>query len=126
MPCSDWGTEGAVNLRKRRMHVLQQHLELVPEDVRARILLATTYASLRDESGAIEHLRIALALRPKDSNILYNAACVYGLFEKKSEALAMLKRARDAGYSNWDWISRDPDLACLHGDPEFERLCSQA
>ena len=119
-------TKAALDLRKRRMHVLQQHLELVPEDVRARILLATTYASLRDESGAIEHLRIALALRPKDSNILYNAACVYGLFEKKNEALAMLKKAREAGYANLDWVSRDPDLACLHGDPEFERLCGPA
>lgn len=94
--------------------------------MRARILLATTYASLRDEGGAIEHLRIALALRPKDSIILYNAACIYALFEKKNEALAMLKRAREVGYANLDWLSRDPDLACLHGDPEFERLCGPA
>ena len=31
----------------------------------------------------------------------------------------MLKRAIEAGYSNVDWATRDPDFACLHGDPEF-------
>ena len=26
------------------------------------------------------------------------------------------------GYVNLDWAARDPDLACLHDDPEFQRL----
>ena len=36
-----------------------------------------------------------------------------------AEALEMLKRAIEAGYGNVDWATRDPDSACLHGDPEF-------
>jgi len=30
--------------------------------------------------------------------------------------------ATRAGYANPDWIRRDPDLVCLHGEPEFEKL----
>jgi len=29
---------------------------------------------------------------------------------------------REAGFRDVDWTRRDPDLAPLHGDPEFEKL----
>ena len=90
--------------------------------MRARILLATTHASFGDEPAATRELQIAVALRPNDSNILYNAACVYGLFQKKQEALDLLRKAVQVGYHNFDWLARDPDLACLHGHPEFQAL----
>jgi non-specific serine/threonine protein kinase len=68
---------------------------------------------------------MAVALRPNDSSVLYNAACTYGALNRKSEALSMLVRAKKAGYSNLDWIRRDPDLALLHGDSEFESMFPQ-
>jgi Flp pilus assembly protein TadD len=102
--------------------VLQRQLELVPEDVRARIFLANLYARRKTDDLAVRELEMAVTMRPKDSNILYNAACTYGIMEKKSNALTLLKRAREAGYSNLVWALRDPDLACLHDDPEFRHL----
>ena len=33
-----------------------------------------------------------------------------------------LKKAWEGGNRNSDWARQDPDLAMLHGDPEFERL----
>jgi len=44
------------------------------------------------------------------------------VMKKKAEAVEMLRRSKAAGYTNPDWIRRDPDLLCLHGEPEFERL----
>jgi len=41
---------------------------------------------------------------------------------KKAEALAALRRAKEAGYSNDDWARQDPDLLCLHDNPEFIAL----
>jgi hypothetical protein len=41
---------------------------------------------------------------------------------RREDALEALVRAKDAGYSNLDWIRRDPDLEILHGHPEFERM----
>ena len=53
---------------------------------------------------------------------LYNAACAFCTLKKKPEALDALRKARDTGFRDSDWAQRDPDLALLHGDPEFERL----
>jgi len=62
-------------------------------------------------------------MRPNDPNTLYNAAWTYGLLTMKAESLAMLKRATETGFSDIEWVSREPDFACLHGgEPEFERL----
>lgn len=113
----------ARRLREREVKVLQQQLELVPEDVRARILLSADLASLgNNEEDAIRHLEMAVALRPNESGVLYNAACTYGLLQRKTEALEMLKRAKDNGYANLDWARKDPDLACLRDTPEFQAL----
>ena len=114
--------EGARRLRKQLVRVLEQQLELVPEDVRARILLAANYAFFGRQEEAGRELQTAVTLRPNDANILYNAACTYGIMEKKAEALALLGRARAAGFLNVDWAARDPDLACLRDDPEFQSL----
>src|ERR1700675_3131632 len=71
-------------VRKRMTVILRQQLELVPEDVRARILLATQLAnSSQDAEESIRHLQPAIALRPGDANTLYNAACTYGVLKKK-------------------------------------------
>jgi tetratricopeptide (TPR) repeat protein len=94
----------------------------VPEDMRARILLACDYADLDRPQDANRELQKAVALRPNDGNTLYNAACVYGILKRREEALDMLRRAKEAGYSNMDWASRDPDLAFIHDDPEFHRI----
>jgi serine/threonine protein kinase len=111
------------DVRARMIKVLRQQLELVPEDVRARILLATQLAYVKDDAEeSIRHLQTAVALRPGDANTLYNAACTYGVLGKKAESLETLKKAFAAGYGNPDWAARDSDLDCLHDDPEFQKL----
>ncbi len=119
-------TEAARELRQLQLRALEQQLELVPEDVRASILLASNYAFFGRETEAVRELEKAVALRPNDSNTIYNAACTYGILKKKAEALSLLKRAKEIGYANMDWAARDPDLACLHDDPEFQALIGQA
>ena len=111
--------EDAERLRQREIGVLEQQLRDVPEDVRARVLLAADYAVTGRVADAERELQKAVDLRPHDSNILYNAACTYGVMGKKPEAIDMLRRAKVAGYQNLEWTRRDPDLACLHGEPEL-------
>jgi hypothetical protein len=65
---------------------------------------------------------LAISLRPNEAIVLYNAACVFCQLGKKAEALAAVQKAWDAGFRDPDWARRDPDLALLHGEPEFERL----
>jgi serine/threonine protein kinase/Flp pilus assembly protein TadD len=116
-------TKEAEHVQERFIKSLRQQLELVPEDVRARILLATQLANSKDDAEeAIRHLQTAVALRPGDPSTLYNAACTYGVLGKKAEALETLKKCFAAGYSNHDWAARDTDLDCLHDNPEFQKL----
>jgi tetratricopeptide (TPR) repeat protein len=112
----------AGRVRERLMRALERQLELVPDDVRARILLAVQYAGTGRGDDAVTQLQRAVHLRPDDGNTLYNAACVLGVLGRKAETLDMLRRALAAGYANYDWVQRDPDLAIVHDDPDFRAL----
>jgi non-specific serine/threonine protein kinase len=94
----------------------------VPEDARARTHLAVSYIALGRSDDATRELAMAMALRPNDPIVLYNAACVFCRMDRKAEALGALAKASSAGYVDTDWVRRDPDLEVLRGDPEFERL----
>jgi len=114
--------EAKREMTKRRMATLENHLKQVPEDARARVLLAGCYIEWGRVDDTLRELGMALTLRANEASILYNAACVYCRLERKPEALDALRKAWDAGFQDSVWARRDPDLALLHGDPEFERL----
>ncbi|MDX6612970.1 MAG: non-specific serine/threonine protein kinase, partial [Blastocatellia bacterium] len=108
--------------RQRRIQTLETHLQKVPEDVRARVMLSIDYASLDRIDESLRELNMAVSFRPDDASVLYNAACAYCTLKMKPEALDALRKARAAGFRDSDWARRDPDLALLQGDPEFDRL----
>jgi serine/threonine protein kinase/Tfp pilus assembly protein PilF len=114
--------QGKLAMTQRFSVALENHLKHVPEDARARILLGANYARLGREEDALRELNLAVTLRANEASILYNAACVYCGLNKKAEALDALRKAWEAGSKDAVWARRDPDLAPLHGDPEFERL----
>jgi Flp pilus assembly protein TadD len=98
----------------------------VPDDARGRVHLAIDYVAAKRIEEASREVQFAVALRPNDANVQYNVACVYCAMNNKADALGALKRAWDNGLRDGDWARRDPDLAILHGDPEFERLYPDA
>jgi non-specific serine/threonine protein kinase len=110
------------NIQLRAVGAFENHLKQVPEDARARILVAGYYAELGRVNDAIRETTMAMTLRANEASILYNAACVFCLLKKKPEALDALRKAYDAGFKDPNWARRDPDMALLQGDPEFERL----
>ncbi|HYY70542.1 MAG TPA: protein kinase [Terriglobales bacterium] len=110
------------NMRQRFTTALERHLKQVPEDARARILLAGNYAEMNRVDEAVRETNLAITLRPNEATVLYNAACTFCSMKKKREALEALRKAWEAGFKDPDWARRDPDLELLHGDPEFERL----
>ena len=112
----------AERLRRREREVLENQLQRFPDDVRARILLASDQASAGEIDEAIMHVKIAVAMRPNDANVLYNAACTYGILGMKIDALEIFLRSVEAGYSNLDWCLKDPDLKILYDEPEFKNL----
>jgi TolB-like protein/cytochrome c-type biogenesis protein CcmH/NrfG len=115
-------TEAARTLIERAITLLERQVEWVPEDTRARILLACRYAQLGRRSEAIRELEKVQLLGSTDPHTTYNVACTYSLLQMKKEALTALKRAAEAGFSEWDLAARDSDLACLREEPEFKRM----
>ncbi len=112
-------------MRQRQIQVFEAHLREVPEDARARILLAGDYADDGRGEDAVREANLAIVLRPNEATVLYNAACTFCALNRKAEALDALAKAWRAGFRDADWARRDPDLALLHGEPEFERLYRQ-
>ena len=110
------------NIQQRRMAALENHLKQVPEDARARILLAGDYAELNRVEDAMRETNLAMTLRANEASILYNAACNYCLLKRRPEALEALTKAWQAGFKDAVWARRDPDLAFIHDDPEFDKL----
>jgi non-specific serine/threonine protein kinase len=106
----------------QRIQVLEAHLKKVPEDARGRTLLATDYVHVDRADDALREASLAMALRPNDAMVTYNVACVYGKLQRKAECLEAITKAWNAGFRDPAWARRDPDLAVVHGDPEFERL----
>ncbi len=114
--------EAYLNLLQRQISALENHLKHVPEDARARILLGAGYAELGRAQDALKELNLAVTLRAGEASILYNAACLYATLEKKQEAMDCLKKAWEAGFRDASHARRDPDLAPLRDDPEFDRM----
>jgi TolB-like protein/Flp pilus assembly protein TadD len=114
--------DALMNYIHREIAMYLEQLKKVPEDARARVLLAGDYARQGRIEDAKREADMAMALRPDDTMILYNTACVFGSMNNAADALTALKKACDAGYSNATWVRQDPDLALLHGNPEFEQL----
>jgi serine/threonine protein kinase len=115
-------TDASRNVLQRRMAALENHLREVPEDARARVLLGCDYAEVGRVEDAIRETNLATTLRANEASILYNAACTYCFLKRKNEALDTLKKAYEAGFKDAVWARRDPDLAILHGEPDFERM----
>ena len=110
------------NLTVRRIVALEKHLKPVPEDARARVLLALDYVAMGRPEDAMKEANLAVALRPNEATVLYNLACLFCALQRKDEAMDTLRRAWQAGFRESDWARRDPDLSLLHGEPEFEKL----
>ena len=114
--------EARRNWIQREIAAFENHLMQVPEDARARVLLGADYADLGRADDALRELNLAVTLRANEALILYNAACLYCTLGRKQEAMETLRKSWEAGFKDSSWARRDPDLAILHDDPEFDRL----
>jgi tetratricopeptide (TPR) repeat protein len=120
------GALGKEEMRKhilaRRTLALENHLKQVPEDARARVLLGRDYADVGRVEDCLRETNLAMTLRANEASILYNVACNFCLLNRKAEGLEALAKAWEAGFKDATWARRDPDLAILHGEAEFERM----
>ena len=70
------------------------------------MLLGAMQALLGDEGESVRQLQTAVALRPNEAGILYNAGCTYAIMKRKSETLEMFKRAVSNDTATWTGCAR--------------------
>jgi hypothetical protein len=104
------------------VEVRDKLLALYPERAETLHWAAHVSAVGFDPAAAGALLDAAIAVGPVEPEIYYDRACAHALRGETGPALATLETAIKAGFRNWDWIDKDPDLAKLREKPEFAEL----
>ncbi|MEO5509005.1 MAG: protein kinase, partial [Longimicrobiales bacterium] len=114
--------EESRTMYRKAKRLIDERLELNPDDARACQLGASTAARLGDNEAAADFSRRALTINPDDPLLLYNVSCMYALVGNPDEALDCLEKAVDKGYGQKDWVAHDTDLDSLRELPRFQRI----
>jgi hypothetical protein len=76
------------------------------------------------KSAAAEYEKI-IAANPSDHRAFYNLACTYGLLNDKAKAVENLKKAVDAGWTDFHHIESDPDLNSIRDEAGYKAIIRQ-
>ncbi len=107
---------------RKALRLIDERLELNPDDARASQLGATVAANIGEREAATDYARRALTINPDDPLLLYNISCMYALLGNPNEALNCLEKAVDKGYGQKDWVEHDSDLNSLRELPRFKTI----
>jgi serine/threonine protein kinase/Flp pilus assembly protein TadD len=107
---------------RRQVRLVDEHLELNPDDPRACILGAIAYAALHNEERSVFFAGRAIAADPDDPMLLYNVACNYAQLGRPDDALSALEQAVDRGYGDKAWMEHDSDLNSLRETPRYQAI----
>ena len=114
--------EEAEVIYRRQVRLVDEHLELNPDDPRACILGSGAHAALRNEDLSVQFAQRAIAADPDDPMLLYNVACTYAQLGRPDEALAALEQAVDRGYGDKAWMEHDSDLESIRSTPRYKAV----
>lgn len=107
---------------ERGLRLAERHLELNPDNVRARYFMARSLVGVGRTEEGLDHAREAIEQAPADAMVLYNAAAVNAVAGRIDDALDYLERAVDAGFGYRPDLLHDPDFRELRARPRFRRI----
>ena len=107
---------------RRLVKLIEQHLELNPDDARAWIFGATANANLQDGERAAQYAARAIAVDPEDPMLLYNVACTYGVLGKTDECLNALEQAVSKGWGDRSWLEHDSDMDSIRDTARYKAI----
>ncbi|HUN64937.1 MAG TPA: protein kinase [Bacteroidota bacterium] len=112
----------AEEMLKKNIEIYPRYLSQHPDDARGHMFYAIDLVLCGRNDEAKSEAAKALELNPSDPLMLYNAACFYAQMGERQLALQSLRNAIIAGYENFDWAQRDPDLDAIRDDPSFAEM----
>ena len=117
--------KGEQSALARTWPVIERHLQINPDDVKALGHGAGVLALLGRSDECKSFVERALKLRPDDVTNLVNLACASMLNGDPETALDMLERAVATGRGDKEWMLQDNDLKPLHGNVRFDSLMAK-
>jgi serine/threonine protein kinase/tetratricopeptide (TPR) repeat protein len=106
---------------KHAIKLMEDRLELNPDDARAWSLAASAYAAAHDRERAENAIQRAIAI-DTDALTIYNAACAYALLGEAEKALDNLELAVRSGWRHRQWLEHDSDFDIVRSDPRFVKV----
>ena len=104
--------------------LVEEQLNENPRDATALSQLATYYALLGERSKALEKIRQATAIAPREVGVCHRAILVYEIAGQREEALFWLGKALELNFPKYR-IEADTDLRELVADPRYARIVQQ-
>jgi serine/threonine protein kinase/tetratricopeptide (TPR) repeat protein len=96
---------------------IEQALSVAPQDSRAHAVLSTLYGDT-DPEKAVSHIRTALSLKPKDPDILADAAVTFDEIGERKRAMEYASASLANGSDLKD-LQAQPALQSMLADPSF-------
>jgi adenylate cyclase len=106
----------------RAARLVEDRLQLVPDDTRACVLGASNFAAIGDRERSAALAQRALDIDAEDPMLLYNVACAYANLQMPEQSLDCLESAVDKGYGHKEWIEHDSDFISLRDNPRFKSI----
>lgn len=101
----------------------EEALRRFPDSSRAAQLAAGSLVVLGRNDEAKEWLARAMTIEPDDAQAMYNGACMWTQMGECGRAMDLLEKyVTGVGREPLVWLTHDPDLFPLKGDPRFEAL----
>jgi serine/threonine protein kinase/tetratricopeptide (TPR) repeat protein len=114
--------EEARSSRARGVALVEERLEIYPDDARALYMGANGLVALGKKDKGLEWARRARRTAPDEAMLLYNLGCIYSLAGETDEALDSLEKAVSLGVTQKGWYEHDSNLDALRGLPRFKAL----
>jgi adenylate cyclase len=123
---SDMGRKDEeMRIRRRATVLIQQALDVNPNDARARYMGAANFATMGDRAKAAEWADLALRSSSDEPMVYYNAACTFAVLDESERALDLLERAVELGWGDRTWMESDSDLMSLRSNSRFRALLAR-
>lgn len=88
-------------------------------------LLGGLYTKTGRIADGLKMDRKMVRLQPDNDLAHYNLACSLALSNRSTDALSILRKALELGYTDHRWMQQDPDLEILHQHPEFKKILEE-
>ena len=99
---------------------------LYPRSRRIMDGLVNTYSAAGRHEEALKVARELIGLEPENARFHYNYACGLCSVGRTEDALVVLNRACELGFSDFEYLTNDPDLTPLREHPEFREFQKKA